>query len=344
MSEWVFLEPKCLWLLILVLPAAAVRWLADYRRRKDQACFSEPELFERLNPGARTRSSWLGTLTAALGLGFLVLAAARPAGHPQMVEEETSRAGVDIMLAVDLSSSMKATDLAPSRMQAAKAALKAFIDSLAGDRIGMTIFAGSVSLQSPLTLDYRTAKMMVDIINTDFLPVDGTALGDALNYALNKIGAEERKRAVIVLLTDGENTKGGDPLEAAIRAKTAGTKVYTVGIGTPEGTTIPDGIDEAGRPKVKMYQGQPVVTKLDEETLQRIADETGGRYYPARSSEGLLQAYQEISRLTKTTHTEKRKTFKYREYFVWLLVPGLLLVLADAGFGRRKDRSARHAA
>jgi Ca-activated chloride channel homolog len=340
MSGLTWLEPQWIWLLI---PAAAVAGLRGWelgRRRRDLARFSDPRLFGSMNPGLR--AGWgaeaLRGLAFFLGLSLLVLAAARPAGQPEAVAETASLPGVDIMLAVDLSSSMKAADLAPTRIQAAKTAVKDFIDRLATDRVGLTVFAGSVSLQCPLTLDYRTAKMMVDIINTDFLPLDGTALGDALSFALEKIGKADQQGAVIILLTDGENTRGQDPLAAAAQAKAAGVRVYTVGIGTPGGATIPDGADAAGRPKVKMYQGRPVVTKLDEETLKRIAEQTGGKYYFAQSSQALLAAYADISQLTKAAHSETKQTFKYRELYLWPLLAGLLCLLFDTFAGVRLPR------
>lgn len=330
MNGLTWLNPQGFWLGAAALAFVLLRVLELGRRRRARAAFAEPGLFGQMNPGVDAGRFAGARLAAfALALGLLTLAAARPAGHPEPVAEEAALAGVDIMLAVDLSSSMKATDLAPSRMQAAKEALKDFIGRLTTDRVGLTVFAGSVSLQSPLTLDYRTAKMMVDIINTDFLPVDGTALGDALTFALEKIGKENLKGAVVVLLTDGENTRGKEPLAAAAEAKAAGVRIYTVGIGTPGGAQIPDGADEAGRPKFKMYQGRPVVTKLDEETLKQIAETTGGQYFLAQSRQGLQSAYEQISRLTKTEHKEKKTSFKYREYYVWPLLAGLLLLLFD---------------
>jgi Ca-activated chloride channel homolog len=330
MNGLTWVEPQWLWLLALVPVAAGLKAWELARRRRARLAFSEGSLMDRLNPDqtAGPGTVWrLGAYTLALAL--MVLAVARPAGRPEAVEEKLTRTGIDIMLAVDLSSSMKATDLAPNRMQAAKTALKEFIGKLETDPVGLTVFAGSVSLQCPLTLDHRTAAMMVDIINTDFLPVDGTALGDALAFALDKIGAADRKGAVIVLLTDGENTRGAPPLEAAKKAKEAGTRVYTVGIGTPGGAQIPDGVDAQGRPKVKMYQGAPVVTKLDEDLLRQIADETGGKYFYAQTSQALLSAYGEISRLTKTAHEEKKQRFRYQERYLWPLVPALLCLLFD---------------
>jgi len=175
--------------------------------------------------------------------------------------------------------------------------------------------------------------MMMDIINTDFLPVDGTAIGDAINFCLEKMGKENQRNAVIVLVTDGENTHGSDPEQALKKAKEAGTKIFTIGIGTPGGAQIPDGVDEKGQPRVKMYHGEPVVTKLDEEFLKKVATETGGTYYSTQSSQALLQAYTDISRLTKMAHTEKKKKMKYQEFYLWLALPALGLLVPELFYG-----------
>lgn len=352
MSAWglTFIDPQWLWLLAGLPVYAWLRWWEASRRRQAFARFSDLGLFKLLNPtlAASGRQGGLRLLLAVAALGLLILAMARPGGNPTWVEQEKTQKGLDIMLLLDLSSSMKATDIAPTRLQAAKSALKSFIDRMETDRIGLVVFAGSVSLQSPMTLDYRTAKMMIDIVGTDFLPVDGTAIGEALQFALEKIEAEARKSAVMILLTDGENTKGRPPVEVLTTIREAGTRVYAVGLGTPEGAKIPDGADEKGNPKFKTYLGEPVVTKLDTQLLERIAQETGGKYYAADTSEALQNAYAEISRLTKTEHTEKKKTAVYQEYYGWPAAAGLALLLFEVLLAMRtawrRPKAGNHAA
>jgi Ca-activated chloride channel homolog len=333
-TDLTFIDPKMLWLLAAVPLLVLFKALEFSRRRRALSKFSEVPLFLQQNPTHLAReAAFPRLLLYGAGLALLVLALARPGGYPKAEEEQVTEKGLDIMLVVDLSSSMKATDLQPNRMQATKTALKDFVDRLSTDRVGLVVFAGSVSLQSPLTLDYRTAKMMMDIINTDFLPVDGTAIGDAINFTLEKIGKENQRNAVIVLVTDGENNRGSDPEQALKKAKEAGTKIYTIGIGTPGGAQIPDGVDEKGAPRVKLYNGEPVVTKLDEEFLKKAASETGGTYYATQSSQALLQAYGDIGRLTKTAHTEKKKKMKYQEFYLWLALPALVLLVMELFYG-----------
>lgn len=335
MKSFTWLSPAMFWLLLLVPAACGLYGWQMLRRLRDLEKFTDPGLFASLNPALAAGRLQLPLRLALFGAGLalIVLGLARPAGNPTVEEERLERKGMDIMLMVDLSSSMRAEDFPPNRLQAVKKAVKDFIDRLSVDRVGLTVFAGSVSLQAPLTLDYRTVKMMMDIVSTVFLPVDGTALGDAIQFTLDRIGKQSQADAVLILLTDGENTRGRDPLEAAKKAKAARTRIYTIGIGTPQGARIPDGADELGRPRFRMYQGEPVVTKLDEDTLKAIASETGGKYFSVSTSEALAQAYEEISRLTKSLHAETKKKYRYQEYFAWLAVPGLLCLLLETVLG-----------
>ena len=339
MKEFAFIQPIMLWLLAIVPVYFLLRWLEMRKQKQAMARFSDVGIFKLLNPTLQVvgRFSAMRLIFLGTAILLLVLSIARPGGNPVLVEQEVTQKGVDIVLLIDLSASMRATDLAPNRMQATKEAVKYFVDQISNDRVGLVVFGGSGSLQSPLTQDYRTAKMMIDIVSTNFLPVNGTAIGDALKFALEKIGEENQKKAVMILLTDGENTKGELPVDVLKVIRKAGTRVYTIGVGTPEGAKIPDGEDENGVPEFKMYMGQPVITKLDEPLLKKIAKDSGGKYFPAVSRESLMEAYAEISRLAKTEHTEKKKKAVYQELFVWLSLPALCLILLDIFLGRRSE-------
>jgi Ca-activated chloride channel homolog len=339
MNGFAFIEPTMLWLLAIVPVYFLLRWLEVRKQKRAMERFSDVGIFKMLNPTLQVVGRFGALRLSLLGVAILllVLSIARPGGNPVFVEQEVTQKGVDIMLLVDLSSSMRATDLKPDRMHATKEAVKYFVDQITNDRVGLVVFAGSVSLQSPLTQDYRTAKMMIDIVSTNFLPVGGTAIGDALKFTLERIGKENQKKAVMILLTDGENTKGELPLDVVKEIQKAGTRVYTIGVGTPEGAKIPDGEDEKGIAKFKMYHGKPVITKLDEELLEKIAKDTGGKFYPAASNDSLMKAYSDISRLAKTEHTEKKKKAVYQELYVWPSLLALLLVLMDIFLGRRSQ-------
>ncbi|MCK5218298.1 VWA domain-containing protein [bacterium] len=337
MKGLTLLAPDMLWLFLLLPVFAMLQWRGNQQRLRNRERFCDPGLFRDLNP--ILWQSKIGVITAQgvflMAVGFIVLGLCRPAGNPRWEKEVLVRRGVDIMLLVDLSASMKATDLKPSRMQAVKTAVKYFINQLSNDRVGLTIFAGSVSLQSPLTMDYGTVKMMVDIINTDFMPKDGTALGSAINFALEKIDEHRRKNAVMILLTDGENTCGQSPPDAATKARQAGTRIFTIGVGTPEGAMIPEGVDKQGNPVYKRRKGEPVITRLDTGLLRDIATQTKGKYYAAETHQALQDAYTDISRLTKTGHTEKVKKIKYQEYYVWFVLLSFILLLTAIGLEQK---------
>lgn len=337
LNGFTFIQPKML-LLAAGLPLLALLiWWGTQARKKAIVRFSEPSLFQMLNPTLvlKGKTSWLRPVLLLTALVLILLGLARPGGNPVFVKQEIGEKGVDIMLMIDLSSSMAATDLNPDRLSATKAAVRSFLDQLHHDRVGLIAFAGVPSLQAPLTQDYRTAKMMIDILSTNFLPVEGTAIGTALDFAINKISPSRRKGAVIVLLTDGENTKGPSPNEAIAKAKKAGIIIYTIGVGTAQGAKIPNGTDENGRPRFKMYHGEPVVTKLDEALLKEMAKQTGGHYYAADSSDALMQAYARIGRLTKKEISEKKTRAVYQEYYGWVIGPALLLLMIELIMGRR---------
>lgn len=337
MSDFVFIHPNMLWLACLLPLYWLLAWWSSRAKIRAIKEYGDLKLFQTINPHliASDKTSRMRPIITGLAMTLIILSMARPGGHPIYIEEEIGQKGLDIMLMLDLSSSMAATDLAPDRLSATQAAVKQFIEQIQHDRIGLTVFAGTAVLQSPLTQDYRTASMMVDILSTNFLPVDGTALGDALKFAVDKIDEERRQGAVIILLTDGENTKGTSPSEAIEYAKQAGVTVYTIGVGSATGAKIPDGQDENGQISYKTYRGETVITKLDEELLNQIASQTNGRYFSASSAKSLIEVYQRLSGMTKKEVAEKKKKPVYQEYYLWLLCPGLILLLWDLFLGRQ---------
>lgn len=330
MKGFSWLEPARLWALAVVPLLAGLGLWAFLNQQKRLGQFSELALFRLLNGYLPSRGAHPGVrkILVLAALALILLAWARPGGNPHMEMEPLAQKGADIMLLVDLSSSMNAEDIQPNRIQAAKQALRGFVDSLEGDRVGLVVFAGSVSLQSPLTLDYRALKMLFEIIHTDFLPLDGTALGDAISFGLDKMGKESRKDGIIILMTDGENTRGEAPLEAARKAKAAGAKIYTIGIGSGQGAKIPETAEGKNQGRFKMYHGEPVITRLDDAVLQAIAQETGGEYFPVKDSGALSRAYQEIHRRYQKPHEEVKKRMRYDEYYVWFALPAFFLLLA----------------
>jgi Ca-activated chloride channel homolog len=258
---------------------------------------------------------------------FFVFAFANPQIGTKL--EDVKREGVDIIVALDVSKSMLAEDIKPNRLQKAKHELSQLIDLLQGDRIGLVAFAGIPHVQCPLTLDYSAAKLFLGIIDIDLIPQPGTAIGSAIEASVKAFNSEDRKHKVLILITDGEDHET-DPLEAAKVAEQQGVKIYTIGIGSPQGVPIPE-YDRYGRSSgfKKDKQGGVVTTKLDVLTLQKIAFQTGGKFYQATSGEAELdEIYKEIAELEKKELVSKQFS-QYEDRFQIFLIIGLFLIILE---------------
>ena len=258
---------------------------------------------------------------------FFVMALANPQIGTKL--EDVKREGVDIIVALDVSKSMLAEDIKPNRLQKAKHELSQLIDLLQGDRIGLVAFAGIPHVQCPLTLDYSAAKLFLNIIDVNLIPQPGTAIGSAIETAVKAFNTEDRKHKVLILITDGEDHET-DPLEAAKIAEQQGVKIFTIGIGSPQGVPIPE-YDKYGRTSgfKKDREGGVVTTKLDVLTLQKIAFQTGGKFYQASTGEAELdEIYQEISEMEKKELVSKQFS-QYEDRFQIFLIIGLIFLLLE---------------
>lgn len=230
---------------------------------------------------------------------------------------------VDMMLVLDISSSMRAEDFKPSRLEAAKETARAFVREREGDRIGILVFAGESYIQCPLTVDYGVLQGLlsqVEIIDEEH---DGTAIGMALAHGINRLRKSTAKSRILVLLSDGSNNAGElDPLTAAQFAVDAGIKVYAIGVGTRGRAPFPVYDPVLGKRYVQ------VNVDMDEKTLTQVAGVTGGRYFRATDEEKLAEIYSEIDQLEKTEITVKEFS-QYRELFAWMLIPAVLLSFAE---------------
>jgi Ca-activated chloride channel family protein len=316
MTQWIDLH--WLWWGLLLIPALG--WLLVRRNH-----LSAPVRWSQ-NPTPGTWRTalkpWL-PLLRLVGMGFLIIALARP-----QTTDVTTRTrgieGIDILLTVDLSSSMLSRDLQPNRLEALKAVAQQFVEGRPNDRIGLVAYAGEAFTRVPLTIDHRMVQMsLAEMANGDL--EDGTAIGMGLATAVNRLKDSEAKSKVIILMTDGKNNTGlVDPLTAARMALTYGLRVYTVALGTNGTAPTPVAINPMTGDYV--YENRPV--ELDEELLQRIADETGGRYFRATNNADLEAIYAEIDTLEKTKLQELR-FYSYEEHFrPWVLL-GMALILLE---------------
>ncbi len=311
---------------IFLMPLGIIPFLVwDYfrrlKKRKATLYFSDTSLFKDIRQSLAVRNRHLPMILRMLALFLFILALARPqAGRS---EEEILTEGIDIILTLDTSTSMRAEDFKPqNRLGAAKEVIKEFIKSRRDDRIGLVVFARYSLTQCPLTLDYRVILELLEKVETGMIE-DGTAIGTAIANSVNRLRDSTAKSKIIILLTDGINNAGKiDPLTAAKTAKAIGIKIYTVGAGRPGGALYPIDDPIFGRRYVKMD------TEIDERLLENIADLTGGIYFRAKDERGLLEIYKKIGELEKT----KIETKQYREYnelVNFFTLPGFFLLMLE---------------
>lgn len=291
-----FAQPA--WLLALVL-VPLLLWLQ--KRPKHQGI--PLSTFRLLEADARRTPRWVGLALRGLQLGVLacaVLALARPQGAGTWIEEK--RFGIDLMLALDISGSMRAEDFQPAnRLEAAKRVLKEFVAKNAENRLGLVVFAGRSLTMCPLTTDTQVVSQVVDRVNFDSVGIDGTAIGDGIGNSLYRLEDRSAKSRVIVLLSDGANNSGYlQPMAAASMARARKVKVYTIAVGSLGGAPIPL-VDAFGRKVyVRNRDGSLYLPKMDEGTLKNIAAATGGRFFRATDTRSLSEAYAEIAQLERS--------------------------------------------
>lgn len=317
--EYSFYSPHWLWALLILIPMAG--WYL-YRIFKGGAAIQISTL-QGLKRAPRTWRYYLRHLPFVLRMltvAVMIVALARPRTSEH--NSHTSTEGIDIVLALDISGSMLARDFKPDRLEAAKQMAGEFIADRAGDRIGLTVFAGEAFTQSPLTTDYATLQTLLARLRSGIIE-DGTAIGNGLATAINRLRESEAKSKVVILLTDGVNNRGQiAPLMAAEIARETGIRVYTIGVGTRGEAPYP-AYDMFGK---LTFIKQPV--EIDEKTLEKIAEQTGGRYFRATNNEALRAIYEEINQLEKSK-VEVLEFTTYNEKFMPLLLLALILFVTE---------------
>lgn len=311
-----FANPHLLWLLLAVPAVGAWTW---WRRRKEGGL-----RYSDVGPVAEVPASWTVRLRwvpaalrmAALGLGIVALA--RPQVH-DVVRTQTAE-GIDIMMVLDASSSMRADDFQPNRFEAARDVAGSFVEGRVSDRIGLVVFAAEAYTQVPLTLDYDFLQRMLEEVRIGVIE-DGTAIGTALASAVNRLKETEAESKVAILLTDGRNNRGQvDPRTAAELAATMGVRIYAIGVGSADEGTV-----ERER---RSGEQQDRAAGIDSEMLRAVATTTGGRYFSANSREALADIYDEIDAMEATEIDERIYTDREERYPSFLF-PAFLLVLLD---------------
>lgn len=330
-----FASKIMLWLLVPIAVGLALAFAAAWRlRRKRLEAFMDPGLVSKHVDPVTFRLRRLKDILLFVSILLICLSLARPQWGQKT--EQVKHMGLDIIVAIDISSSMLAEDLKPNRLEKARHELSTLIASLNGDRIGIVTFSGTSFLQCPLTLDYDAARMFLDIIDAGSIPVPGTAVASAIRRSVKAFGQEERGGKVVILITDGEDHEGG-PVEAAKEARKNGVVIYTIGIGSAAGEPIPLRDAEgnlAGYKKDK--NGRVVMSRLDETQLQKISQITGGKYYHATSDEMELGwILGDVLKMDKRLLSTNRFS-RYQDQFEWFLVPAAILFLLEMALPERR--------
>jgi Ca-activated chloride channel family protein len=309
--------------LILILPIPVLVFLYVRRRRSRSSAirYSDVASLKQADVGRSGRSRHLLFVLRIVALTALIVAFSRP--QTGVTSETVNAEGIDIVLAIDVSSSMLAEDLEPNRLEAAKAVAAEFVAGRRNDRIGLVVFAGEAFTQAPLTLDYSVVVDLLGQMEVGMIE-DGTAVGMGLATAVKRLQASDAASQVVVLLTDGRNNTGEiGPVTAGQMAQALGVRVYTIGAGGQGMARIP--VPGRGYANVEV--------DIDEASLQEVAETTGGRYFRATDSEGLGAIYAEIDEL-ETTEIEVQNFTSYEELFNYPLAAGLLLLLIEVGLGQ----------
>jgi Ca-activated chloride channel family protein len=310
-----------LWLFFLAIPAGYVylRYFTKYLK-PPTIPYSDLRIFDGIGITWRTRLASAMPAVKAIGLIILTLALARP--QSSYGDSRQSVEGVDIMLALDISGSMKAEDFKPNnRLYVAKEVIRKFIDGRESDRLGLVVFARRSFTQCPLTTDYELLKTLLDRVDFGMVE-DKTAIGLAIANAANRLRESSAKSKIIILLTDGVNNVDDlSPIDAAKASAALGIKIYTIGAGKPGLVDIP--IDDAfGRRYIRQE------SEIDEASLQQIARISGGQFYRAKDETTLKEIYDQISQLEKTK-IEVHRFYRYNELFGQFLIAGISLLLAE---------------
>lgn len=320
--------PHMLWLLAALLPAALVLLMMLKRRVRQMHTLIAPDALPSVAAAETVRTTRRRLALRFCAAALFILALARPQWGFHW--EEVRQRGLNIIVALDTSNSMLAQDLKPDRLQQSKWAVRDLVQQLNGDRIGLVAFAGDTFLQCPLTTDYAAFLMQLDDLYAGIIPRGGTDTAGALEAALESFEKEGEADRVIILISDGESHEG-DPLKMTDELKKNNVRVFSIGVGTPEGELIPIRQNDGTVQYLKDREGKTVKTRLEEKTLRELAMATGGFYVRAAPGDfGLETVYREGIRNLRKDEKETRRAKVYEERYRWFLLGGLLLLASEA--------------
>jgi Ca-activated chloride channel family protein len=329
-----FANPEYLNALYLLPVLVFLFWYLIRSRKKILQSFADKELHKTLLPTDSNLKRWMKFIIVLMAVTCLIFAAANPQVGTKL--QEVKQTGIDVFILLDVSNSMMAEDIKPSRLEKAKYQISNLINKLRGDRIGLIIFAGQAYIQIPLTTDYSAANLFLSAVDVNSVPSQGTAIASAINLATASFDSLSTDK-VIVAITDGEDHEG-DVMDAVESATSKGIKLYTIGLGSPSGVPIPM-YNRNGQPVgfKKDQAGNTVLTKLDEQTLKEIAIAGNGKYFRGSNYEDYLdQIYSELSELEQAEFGVKKVT-DYEDRFYYFLIPAIILLILEFFISDKKS-------
>ena len=322
--------------LLALIPLVLVLFVIFKRRRnKSLNAFAEPNLLKRLARDLPLHKHEVKFVFVLLALLALIIGIANPKLGSKL--EEVKREGIDIMVALDLSRSMNATDVSPSRLEKAKVFINKLISELQGDRIGLVIFAGNAYVQMPITTDYSAASLFLESISSEIVPRQGTAIGEAIRLSVEGFDQTNGANKVVLVISDGENHEG-DALEAATEATEEGVLVYTIGVGTEKGGPVPLTRNGVRYDFQRDKDGNIITSKMNPSMLQEVAESGSGVYMALDNTREVAQMLnEEILKLEKQ-EMEARVFTDYEDHFQLFLSICLVLLLIDWTISYRRNK------
>jgi len=326
--------------LLILIPVCIVLFLLMLRWKKNTMhTFGDADVVQRILTDYSPARPIVKFVLLMLALAMLVFAVVNMKIGSKM--SSVKRKGLDIIIALDISNSMLAQDIKPSRIVRSQMAISKLIDKFEDDQIGIIVFAGKAQVLLPVTTDYAAAKMLVSEANRDIIQAQGTAIGDAINLARVSFDKNSKNKKVIIVISDGENHED-DAIEAARAAASDGLQTYTIGIGSAAGAPIPVNMSGFNIEYKKDNSGNTVVTKLNETMLQQVAAAGKGTYVRATTNDaGLNKVFDEINKLEKKEY-EARVFSEYRNTYMYFIIAALLLLIADLIILERKTKLTRN--
>ena len=321
------------WLLFLVLGMVVLFFWTALWKRKTKRLYASAELLKRLSPDQSRFKAVLKLVVLAMALVCFCIALVNPKVGTKL--ETVTREGVDIVFAIDVSKSMLAEDVAPSRLEKAQQLTAQIINNLVSDRVGIIAYAGKAVPQLPITTDYAAAKMFLQNMNTDMLSSQGTAIDEAIQLSRTYFNDAEQTNRVLVIISDGEDHKDLN-LDIAKAAAKEGIKIFTIGVGSEKGGPIPLKRNGIVMRYKKNQKGETVITKLNPNTLTAIAEEANGLFIQGQNTKQVTEKIAEILNKLEKKEFEAKEFSEFKDQFQWFLGLGLFFLILDVLFLERK--------